>query len=135
MIKITEEDISIDEMVKRAKSDDAGAIVTFLGSVRDDGIERLQIEAFSEAALAELQAIREEAIERFSLKSVQVVHRTGSLLVGESIVAIVCSAGHRQEAFAGCRYIIEELKKRAPIWKKEIGEKGERWVDGHERIA
>jgi molybdopterin synthase catalytic subunit len=135
LIKITEEDISIDEMVKRAKSDDAGAIVTFLGSVRDDGIERLQIEAFSEAALAELQAIREEAIERFSLKSVQVVHRTGSLLVGESIVAIVCSAGHREEAFAGCRYIIEELKKRAPIWKKEIGEKGERWVDGHERIA
>ena len=128
MIKITAEDISIDEMVKRAKSDDAGAIVTFLGSVRDDGIERMQIEAFSEAALAELQAIREEAIERFSLKSVQVVHRTGSLLVGESIVAIVCSAGHREEAFAGCRYIIEELKKRAPIWKKEIGEKGERWV-------
>ena len=135
MIKITEEDISIDEMLKRAKSDDAGAIVTFLGSVRDDGIERMQIEAFSEAALAELEAIREEAIERFSLKSVQVVHRTGSLLVGESIVAIVCSAGHRQEAFAGCRYIIEELKKRAPIWKKEIGEKGERWVDGHERIT
>ena len=132
MIKITEEEISIDEMVKRAKSDDAGAIVTFLGSVRDDGIERMQIEAFSEAALAELEAIREEAIERFSLKSVQVVHRTGSLLVGESIVAIVCSAGHREEAFAGCRYIIEELKKRAPIWKKEIGEKGERWVDGHE---
>ena len=128
MIKITAEDISIDEMVKMAKSDDAGAIVTFLGSVRDDGIERMQIEAFSEAALAELEAIREEAIERFSLKSVQVVHRTGSLLVGESIVAIVCSAGHRQEAFAGCRYIIEELKKRAPIWKKEIGEKGERWV-------
>jgi len=133
LIKITAEDISIDEMVKRAKSDDAGAIVTFLGSVRDDGIKRMQIEAFSEAALAELEAIREEAIERFSLKSVQVVHRTGSLLVGESIVAIVCSAGHREEAFAGCRYIIEELKKRAPIWKKEIGEKGERWVDGHER--
>jgi molybdopterin synthase catalytic subunit len=128
LIKITEEAISIDEMVKRAKSDDAGAIVTFLGSVRDDGIKRMQIEAFSEAALAELQAIREEAIDRFSLKSVQVVHRTGSLLVGESIVAIVCSAGHREEAFAGCRYIIEELKKRAPIWKKEIGEKGERWV-------
>ena len=128
MIKITAEDISIDEMVKRAKSDDAGAIVTFLGSVRDDGIKRMQVEAFSEAALAELQAIRDEAINRFSLKSVQVVHRTGSLLVGESIVAIVCSAGHREEAFAGCRYIIEELKKRAPIWKKEIGENGERWV-------
>jgi molybdopterin synthase catalytic subunit len=135
LIKITEEDISIDEMVKRAKSDDAGAIVAFMGSVRDDGIKRMQIEAFSEAAISELQAIRDEAIDRFSLKSVQVVHRTGSLLVGESIVAIVCSAGHREEAFAGCRYIIEELKKRAPIWKKEIGEKGERWVGGHDRIA
>ncbi|MDD4163051.1 MAG: molybdenum cofactor biosynthesis protein MoaE [Methanothrix sp.] len=128
MIKITEEDISIDEMMKRARSKDAGATVTFLGTVRDDGIERMEVEAFGEAALAELEAIREEAMSRFGLKAAEVVHRTGTLAVGESIVAIVCSAGHREEAFSGCRYIIEELKKRAPIWKKEIARDGERWV-------
>jgi molybdopterin synthase catalytic subunit len=128
LIEITEEDFSLDEMIKRARSKDAGAIVTFLGTVRDDGMESMEVEAFREAALAELEAIREEAMSRFSLKAAEVVHRTGSLAVGESIVAIVCSAAHREEAFSGCRYIIEELKKRAPLWKKELGEKGERWV-------
>jgi len=128
LIKITEEDFSLDEMIKRARRDDAGAIVTFLGTVRDDGIERLELEAFREAAQAELEAIRDEAMSRFSLKAAEVVHRMGTLAVGENIVAIVCSAAHREEAFSGCRYIIEELKKRAPIWKKELGEKGERWV-------
>jgi molybdopterin synthase catalytic subunit len=128
LIEITEEDFSLDEMIKRARSKDAGAIVTFLGTVRDDGMKRMEVEAFREAALVELEAIREEAMSRFSLKAAEVVHRTGSLDVGENIVAIVCSAAHREEAFSGCRYIIEELKKRAPLWKKELGEKGERWV-------
>lgn len=103
-------------------------MVTFLGTVRDDGVERLELEAFREAALPELMRIRDEASTRFNLLSVQIVHRTGSLSVGEDIVAIVCSAGHREEAFLGCRYIIEELKARVPIWKKEIGKSGERWV-------
>ena len=128
LIRITEKEISLQEMLQRAKRDDAGAIVTFQGTVRDDGIRMMEVEAFSEAAAAELELIRSEAIERFGLKSVQVTHRTGRLVVGEIIVAIVCSAPHRGEAFEGCRYIIDELKKRAPIWKKERGENGERWV-------
>ena len=128
MIKITSDEIYLEEMVQRAKREDSGAIVTFLGTVRDDGIQMMEVEAFTEAAAAELELIRSEAMERFGLKSVQVTHRTGRLAVGESIVAIVCSAPHRGEAFEGCRYIIDELKKRAPIWKKEIGENGERWV-------
>jgi molybdopterin synthase catalytic subunit len=128
LIEITETEISLDEMIRRARNKDAGAIVTFIGTVRDDGMERLEVEAFLEVVQAELEAIREEAMSRFGLKAAEIVHRTGCLSVGESIVAIVCSAGHREEAFYGCRYIIEELKKRAPIWKKELGEKGERWV-------
>jgi len=128
MIEITSRDFSLDEMVKRAKRLDAGAVVTFLGTVRDDGIEMMELEAFQEAALPELESIRGEAMSRFDLLSAEIVHRIGRLSVGDNIVAIVCSAGHRDEAFQGCRYIIEELKKRAPIWKKEIGKNGERWV-------
>jgi molybdopterin synthase catalytic subunit len=128
MIEITEEDFSLDEMVKRAKRVDAGAVVTFLGTVRDDGIKAMELEAFREAALQELESIRGEAMSRFDLLSAEIVHRIGLLSVGDNIVAIVCSAEHRDEAFLGCRYIIEELKKRAPIWKKEIGKNGERWV-------
>ncbi len=128
MIEITERDFCLDEMVKRAKRTDAGAVVTFLGTVRDDGIEMMELEAFREAAQQELERIRDESMVRFSLKSAEIVHRIGLLPVGDNIVAIVCSAAHRDEAFLGCRYIIEELKRRAPIWKKEIGENGERWV-------
>ena len=128
MIEITEQDFSLDEMIKKAKRTDAGAVVTFLGTVRDDGIEMMELESFREAALQELESIRGEAVGRFGLKSAEIVHRIGLLSVGDNIVAIVCSAAHREEAFLGCRYIIEELKKRAPIWKKEIGENGERWV-------
>jgi len=133
MIEITEEEISLERMVQRARSREAGAVVSFLGTVRDDGIERMEVEAFRDAALAELEAIRAEAMSRFSLKAAEVAHRTGSLGLGESIVAIVCSAAHREEAFSGCRYIIEELKRRAPLWKKEISGEGGRWVDGHGR--
>ena len=128
MIEITEQDFSLDEMIKKAKRTDAGAVVTFLGTVRDDGIEMMELESFREAALQELESIRGEAVGRFGLKSAEIVHRVGLLSVGDNIVAIVCSAAHRDEAFLGCRYIIEELKKRAPIWKKEIGENRERWV-------
>ena len=128
MIEITEQDFSLDEIIKKARRTDAGAVVTFLGTVRDDGIEMMELESFREAALQELESIRGEAVSRFGLKSAEIIHRIGLLSVGDNIVAIVCSAAHREEAFLGCRYIIEELKKRAPIWKKEIGENGERWV-------
>ena len=128
MIEITEHDFSLDEIIKKARRTDAGAVVTFLGTVRDDGIEMMELESFREAALQELESIRGEAVSRFGLKSAEIIHRIGLLSVGDNIVAIVCSAAHREEAFLGCRYIIEELKKRAPIWKKEIGENGERWV-------
>ena len=129
-VKITEEEISLEQMIGRARSSQAGAVVSFLGTVRDDGIEEMEVEAFRDAALAELDAISQEAMSRFSLTAAEVVHRTGSLAVGEAIVAIVCSAAHREEAFSGCRYILEELKSRAPLWKKEISAEGGRWVEG-----
>lgn len=131
MIDVTEDDFSIDEIVRKAKRNDVGAIVTFLGTVRDDNIQRMELEAYREAAIPELEKIRDEAVSKFNLKSVDIIHRIGSLSVGDNIALIVCSAGHRKEAFEGCSYILEELKSRAPIWKKEIAANGERWV-GHD---
>jgi len=130
MIEIADGEISLEQMVERARSSQAGAVVSFLGTVRDDGIEGMEVEAFRDAALSELEAIRQEAMSRFSLIAAEVAHRTGRLEVGEAIVAIVCSAAHREEAFSGCRYILEELKSRAPLWKKEISGEGGRWVEG-----
>jgi molybdopterin synthase catalytic subunit len=128
MIEITEADFSIEDIMEKAKSEDVGAIVTFLGTVRNDGIKSMELEAYKEAAIPELERIGDEATERFHLKSVNIIHRIGSLSVGDNIVLIVCAAGHRREAFDGCGYIIEELKVRAPIWKKEIKADGHRWV-------
>jgi len=130
MIEITDEEISLEQMIQRARSSQAGAVVSFLGTVRDDGILGMEVEAFRDAALSELEAIRQEAMSRFSLTAAEMSHRTGRLEVGEAIVAIVCSAAHREEAFSGCRYILEELKSRAPLWKKEISADGGRWVEG-----
>ncbi len=131
MIDITERDFSIDEIVSKAKREDVGAIVTFLGTVRNDNIQRMELEAYRDAALPELEKIRDEAVHKFDLKSVDIIHRIGSLSVGDNIALIVCAASHRREAFEGCSYIIEELKARVPIWKKELATNGERWV-GHD---
>ncbi|HOO53765.1 MAG TPA: molybdenum cofactor biosynthesis protein MoaE [Methanothrix sp.] len=128
MIEITEDDFSIEDVVTRAKRADAGATVTFLGTVRDDEISGMEVEAYREVAREELEKIREEAMEIFDLKSVDVIHRVGALSVGEDIVLIVCTAASRHAAFRGCEHVIDEIKRRAPIWKKEIRAEGDRWV-------
>ncbi len=130
MIKITEEDFKIGEMIGKAKHSDAGAVVTFLGIVRDDGIVGMEIEAYTELAMQELGWIRDEAFDKFDLTSLDVIHRTGSLAVSDNILLIVCGAPHRKDAFAACEYVIDELKERVPMWKKELSEDGCRWVDG-----
>ena len=128
MIDIIERDFSIEEVVGKAKRPEVGAVVSFLGTVRDDGIESMELEAYREAALPELERIRDEALNKFSLISVDIIHRIGSLKVGSNIVLIVCAASHRRQAFEGCMYVIDELKARAALWKKEILSDGERWV-------
>ena len=128
MIEIMENDFSIDEAVKRAKQENVGAVVIFLGIVRNDGIISMELESYREAAILELGSIRDEAMNKFGLKTADIFHRVGRLSVGDNIVLIVCSAPHRNEAFNGCSFILEELKVRVPIWKKEILEDGTRWV-------
>ncbi|MEA3281010.1 MAG: molybdenum cofactor biosynthesis protein MoaE [Euryarchaeota archaeon] len=130
MIKIAEEDFKIDELIGKAKHPDAGAVVTFLGIVRDDDIVGMEIEAYTKRAIQELGRIRDEALDRFDLTSLDVIHRTGTLVVSDNILLIVCGAPHRKDAFAACEYVIDELKERVPMWKKELSEDGCRWVEG-----
>ena len=112
----------------------AGACVTFEGWVRDhhEGrrVLRLEYEAYPEVATKEGTAILEEAIEKFDLTAASCVHRVGALEIGDMAVWIGVSAGHRGEAFEACRYIIDEIKTRVPIWKKEYYEDGDSgWVN------
>jgi molybdopterin synthase catalytic subunit len=82
-------------------------------------------------ALAELSSLRDEAIARFGLIDARIVHRLGTVRAGENIVLIVAGAEHRVPAFDACRWLIDELKARAPIWKKEITPQGDSWVTPH----
>jgi molybdopterin synthase catalytic subunit len=128
MIEISEMDFSLDEIVARSRREDVGAVVIFLGIVRNNNIKSMEIESYREAALSELECIRDEAIRKFDLIEVDIMHRIGSLNIGDNIALIVCSAAHRKGAFDGCRFISEELKVRVPIWKKEITEESAKWV-------
>ena len=117
---ITKEDFSIDELVRDMKKPEIGAIVTFLGTVRaEEGIKGLTIEVYKGMAVEELEKLEHEAREKFEIEVVEIVHREGALNVGENIVAILVGAKHRAEAFRACEYLIDELKKRVPIWKQE----------------
>ena len=98
----------------------AGAVVLFLGTVRaDPGVKALDYEAYEAMAVKQFDALRSAAKERFGVTEMAVVHRTGRLAVGETSVAVACSAPHRQEAFRACAWAMEELKKIVPVWKTE----------------
>lgn len=133
MISLTRDDIDIRAAIEKAKKPNTGAIVSFLGIVRDDSIESLEFEAYEEFALKDLETISDTAVRLHNLNSVYIVHRIGKLLVGDNILLIVCGAGHRKEAFEGCEYIIEKIKEHVPIWKKEIRKDGDRWIEGDHR--
>ncbi|MCK9630457.1 MAG: molybdenum cofactor biosynthesis protein MoaE [Methanoregula sp.] len=130
MISIQHEDVDIGKLINDAKSSGTGAVVIFDGVVRDDDIREMELEAYEEVALKELKKIAEDATTLHNLLHVDIIHRIGRLSVGENILIIVVSAGHRPEAYAGSRYIIEEIKKGVPIWKKELTKDGGRWVPG-----
>nr|AAU83443.1 molybdopterin converting factor subunit 2 [uncultured archaeon GZfos28G7] len=109
---ITEQDFFLDELVRKMKNLEIGAIVTFLGVVRaDKTLKRLEIEIKDEMkAERELERLKREAIEKFDVESVEIVHRKGSFEVGDNIVAILVGAKHRKEAFRACEYLIDVLR-------------------------
>jgi molybdopterin synthase catalytic subunit len=130
MIRLTRDDVDVEETIRKVMAGSVGAVVTFLGVVRDDQLEELELETWEEEALPEMRKIEAEARHRWPLHAVEVIHRHGRLAVGDRILLIVVSAGHRQEAFAGCEYILERIKQTVPIWKKEVRKDGSIWVDG-----
>ncbi|MDR2015691.1 MAG: molybdenum cofactor biosynthesis protein MoaE [Azoarcus sp.] len=136
-VRLQTEDFSLDAEVAAlcAGSKRIGGIAAFLGCARDFSGERevreIAFEAYHDMARAELSSLRDEAIARFNLIDARIVHRLGTVSAGENIVLVVAGAEHRAPAFDACRWLIDELKARAPIWKKEITPQGESWVTPH----
>jgi molybdopterin synthase catalytic subunit len=130
MISIQTDDVDIGSLIHAAKKYGTGAVVVFDGIVRDDDITEMELEAYEDVATQELEKIARDAKEQFRLLHVDIIHRIGRLAVGENILIIIVAAGHREEAYAGSRFIIEAIKAGVPIWKKELTKDGGRWVPG-----
>jgi molybdopterin synthase catalytic subunit len=130
MIAIQTDDVNIGTLIAAAKKHGTGAVVVFDGVVRDDEITEMELEAYEDVATQALEKIARDATEQFRLLHVDIIHRIGRLAVGENILIIVVAAGHREEAYAGSRFIIEAIKAGVPIWKKELTKDGGRWVPG-----
>jgi molybdopterin synthase catalytic subunit len=133
MTYLVRESIALERLVARVSAPDRGGIATFLGVVRDHhagrGVTSLDYSAYEPMAEAACDAIVAEARDRWPVE-VALSHRLGPLAIGDVAVAIAVGGGHRDETFAACRYVIEELKRRVPIWKRERYADGtEAWVD------
>jgi molybdopterin synthase catalytic subunit len=123
-VAVRDEPLSLDELAARVRDPRAGAVVTFSGVTRE--VEALDYEAYAEMASEEMGRIVAAAIARHALCAAAAEHRVGRVPLGEASVIVATSAPHRAEAFAGAREIIDAIKARAPIWKREEGE----WVEG-----
>jgi molybdopterin synthase catalytic subunit len=134
IVALTREIIHAEPLVSAAKHPEDGAVVVFDGIVRNHTRNRqtlyLDYEAYEEMALKQMDALSREAINRYGVRQVVLVHRLGRLNVGETSVLIVVASGHRGAAFDACRWLIDTLKKTVPIWKRETFVDGVVWAAG-----
>ena len=137
LVRLQREDFSVDEEIARVKNSSKriGGIAVFLGTARefsrDRAVASLEFEHYPGMAEKQLELIRSQALEKYDILEAAIIHRFGAIDIGENIVLIVVGAEHRQDAFAACRWCIDELKQITPIWKKEITPEGEFWVEEH----
>jgi molybdopterin synthase catalytic subunit len=137
---ITSSPLDVAALVALVSSPDAGAVATFVGTSRrtssnaanvEKPVETLWYEAYEPMAVKGLRAIGDDAARRFEVTRVAAWHRVGEVAIGEASVAIAVSAPHRAAAFDACRFVIEEIKRSLPVWKRERFRDGEEWVEGH----
>jgi molybdopterin synthase catalytic subunit len=131
-VLLTPEPLSLDAAFRAVLRPDCGGTALFVGTTRSPNqgrqVDELQYEAYEEVARPELERMGAQAADRHGLGAVYLAHRVGVVPAAEPSVIVAASAPHRAEAFAGCRELIDELKRTAPIWKKERCEGGGRWV-------
>ena len=137
LVRITREpldDAAIEALTRAVEDPGVGGIVTFAGVVRDNArgkrVRSLEYDVYPEMAEQEMARIAAEVERRWQTNRIAMVHRIGRLEIGECSVVVIVACAHRAEAFEACRYAIDTLKSTVPIWKKEIAEDGEEWVEG-----
>lgn len=137
MIRVQQEDFDIGAEVARLKAgrSDIGAILVFVGTVRDQSgaVEEMTLEHYPGMTEAELMRIEAEACARWPLQASLIVHRTGTLRPSDNIVLVLTASEHREAAFRAAEFLMDYLKTRAPFWKRESGPQGSHWVEAEAR--
>ena len=132
MIEITHEPLDPERVTSLVRRDTNGAVVTFLGTTRDNfegkRVLNLEYEVFDEMALIKLEEIRQELMADFGIEEIAISHRVGRVDIGQISLVVAVASPHRKEAFFACHEAVDRLKERVPIWKKEVYEDGSRWV-------
>lgn len=137
-VRVQNEDFNAGDEIKRLQAErkDVGAVVCFIGLVRDinegDSVSKLTLEHYPGMTEKSLNKIAEQAKARWNIMDVLIIHRVGTLAPSDQIVLVAVSGGHRGEAFAACEFVMDYLKTEAPFWKKELTQNGERWVEAKE---
>jgi len=131
MTHLTRHPLEVNELLAQVQGEERGGTCVFLGTVRnDDGVTAIDYSAYEQMADEEIDRILSEAQDQWPGVRVQLRHRLGEIPAGEASIAIAAAAPHRDQAFGACRFVIEEVKKRLPIWKKELYADGTaRWTD------
>jgi molybdopterin synthase catalytic subunit len=134
LISITNNLLNLQEIMFELEDNSAGALSIFIGNVRNHGrsgnVSEIYYETYNEMAEEKMREIENEAQTKWGIKKLVAIHRIGNIKVGETSIIIGVSSEHRHEAFEACKYIINNVKTRVPIWKKEISEESQKWVDG-----
>jgi molybdopterin synthase catalytic subunit len=134
LFEVTRQALDIQRLIDHVREDESGAVALFLGVVRNNSLGRrvlhLDYDAYPEMAEKVMGQVAQETTARWPLSDVAIQHRIGRLEIGQASLAVAVASPHRQEAFQACHYIVDRVKEVVPIWKKEVWEGGEVWIEG-----
>jgi molybdopterin synthase catalytic subunit len=132
MIEITHQPLDPERITAQVRKETNGAVVTFLGTTRDNfegkRVVTLEYEAFEEMAIKKLEEIRQELQAQFNIEDIAIGHRIGIVSIGQISLVVAVASPHRKEAFLACHQAVDRIKEIVPIWKKEVFDDGSRWV-------
>jgi molybdopterin synthase catalytic subunit len=135
MFEITSEPLDPAPLGEAVRRDESGAVALFYGVVRNENMGRavqyLEYDVYPEMAIKKMREVADEVRAKFPVTGIGILHRTGRLEIGETSLLVAVSSGHRAEAFDACHFAVDRIKQIVPVWKKEVWEDGEEWIEGH----
>ena len=135
MFAITSDPLDPAPLIQAVRRDESGAVALFYGVVRNENMGRnvryLEYDVYPEMALKKMAEVADEVRATYPITGIGALHRVGRLEIGETSLLVAVSSAHRAAAFEACHFAVDRIKQVVPIWKKEVWEDGEEWIEGH----